>query len=548
MFLIAACAVNPLRQCPMDDDWAYAETVHHFLETGEYRLNNWLAANIGFPTIWGALFCEVAGYSFGALRVSTIALALIGLAAFRALALEHRLSRPAANLLTLAIATSPLLFKMSLTFMSDVPFFATLTVALWLYTRAMRRMNWTAWLLASIAGSLAILTRQFGVALIGGLALVWLTESDRIPRLPKYALGALFPIAAMLWQLQQGWSHPNWGSAYNLHRLKLFLGGSAVWKALPWRPLVIVEYFAWFLMPLVLVAAIAVVARREKNAVDDVRGEDEGTTESEMKSRGGSWLYCGASLIVFVGGLFYGAAVLGPSRMPFLPWNFELLKHLPKLAICATVIAVAGGTLFAPRLLRRVLCVSDRPRDVAERMLDATALCLFLFMLMFFQLGDEYLLAFLPFVAIVIGRQLETTLLRWHGTFTAVCLILLIGAAVWTREELCRSEAIWTLAEQLHAQGIPTENISEYPYGGWAWAGYYHFDDYAREVPPTAHSTFSDVFVRWVPQMRQRAEYWIVHDLQPPGGERWQTVDRLQYFSLFSRGRETFYAVRRERT
>ena len=43
LFLAAAALVNPFREAPYDDDWAFSETVKHFLETGHYRLNDWLA-------------------------------------------------------------------------------------------------------------------------------------------------------------------------------------------------------------------------------------------------------------------------------------------------------------------------------------------------------------------------------------------------------------------------------------------------------------------------------------------------------------------------
>ena len=108
LFLAAAAAVNPFREAPYDDDWAFSETVKHFLETGHYRLNDWLAPNMPFQVLWGALFCLPAGYSFTALRLSTLVLALIGLVAFRGLALEHGVERRAANLLTLCLASSPL--------------------------------------------------------------------------------------------------------------------------------------------------------------------------------------------------------------------------------------------------------------------------------------------------------------------------------------------------------------------------------------------------------------------------------------------------------
>ncbi len=225
LFLAAAAAVNPLREAPYDDDWAFGETVKHLLETGEYRLNDWLGPNMPFQAVWGALFCLPGGYSFAALRLSTIVLAVIGLVAFRGLAVEHGMSRGAANLLTLCLASSPLFFKLSLTFLSDVPFLAITLVATLLYTRALRDERWSSWLAASLAASAAIFIRQFGMALVGGMALIWFADTRRWQRLPQYLLGVLLPGAAAMWQLNQGWNHSTWAQALLLSRQRAFFGG-----------------------------------------------------------------------------------------------------------------------------------------------------------------------------------------------------------------------------------------------------------------------------------------------------------------------------------
>jgi 4-amino-4-deoxy-L-arabinose transferase-like glycosyltransferase len=535
LFASAAAAVNPLRETPIEDDWAYAETVKHFLETGQYRLNDWLSANIAFQTLWATLFCLPGGFSFAALRVSTIVLALIGLAAFRGLALEHGLSRVAANLLTLCIASSALFFKMSLTFMSDVPFVAVMTVALWLYTRAFHKSSWFAWCAASVAGAAAVLTRQFGVALLGAAGVVWLADRQRFARLPRYLMGIALPIAATFWQLDRGWNHSNWAAAHNLNRQRLYLFGTGFFKNLPWRPLVIAEYLAWFLMPLVLVVGIAVltVLRRSENPPRSAfRGSIPRLTLELL-----GWT------AVFFGGVFYGIYVIGvPGLMPFLSWNFELLYLLgTKFRILATVIAVGGGILFAFALVRRYLVADCRPLNLHLWFLDATTFFSLSLALVFFLIGDEYLLIFMPFAAIALGRVVEPVLVAWRRTVLILCFVLLAGAAIWTREGLCRNEAIWTLAERLHARGVPTGEI----FAGWEWAGYYHFDDFVRSSPPTATTTFADFFERWTAERRTKALYLIVHDPQPPAGQQWETVDRFQYFSVFSRGTETFFAVRR---
>ena len=198
-------------------------------------------------------------------------------------------------------------------------------------------------------------------------------------------------------------------------------------------------------------------------------------------------------------------------------------------------------SLFARLFVRRYLTPIARPA-LPQSILDGSTLVSFAMSLVFFVFGDKDVLVFLPFAAIAVATQLERTLVLQRWIVTALCVASLAGTAVWTREDLCRNQAVWTLAERVHASGVPTASI----YAGWEWAAYYHFEDYARSVRPQPNTTFSDFFERWVAQRRRQAEYLIVHDPRPPAGEVWRIVDRYQYLSVFSRGTETFYAVKRE--
>src|SRR5579872_1003845 len=331
LFLAAVAIVNPFREMPYDDDWAFSETVKHLLDTGQYRLNAWLAPNMPFQTVWGALFCLPGGYSFSALRVSTLVIFVIGLVAFRSLALEHDLRRGTANLLTLCLASSPLVFKLSLTYLSDVPFLATTIVSVLFYTRALRTGRWLDWMGAAVAASATIFIRQFGIAIVGGLALVWLWDRRRFARFGKYFVGALLPTLSTLWQLQQGWNQSNWAQTLLLHRQRRFFWGGDFLKGLPWRIPVLVEYMAWFLLPVALIAGIAIWrAFRSNGARAGAAGND--STESlarPSRARSSLAIELVGWLIVIVASVAYGVWVYGlPWVMPYLPWFFEIMKLL----------------------------------------------------------------------------------------------------------------------------------------------------------------------------------------------------------------------------
>jgi 4-amino-4-deoxy-L-arabinose transferase-like glycosyltransferase len=535
LFLIAVAVVNPFRECPMMDDWAYAQTVWHFVDTGEYKLHEWLSANMPFQTLWGGAFCLAFGNTFVSLRFSTIVLAVIGLISFYGLAREHRLSRESASLATFCLASSALFFWASMTFLTDIPFLATMLLAILLYTRAVRRMTWSDWIAASLAGICPILTRQFGAALVPALGLLAVFGPWTKERLGRYALGLAIPCLATAWQLDQGWFHSNWAALFNLHRQRLYVWEGGLVKNIPWRPAVVVEYAAWMLIPLVVAAAIA--------AAQEVLFRKNHATNGPHRRRS-VFLTLTGGIVCFSLATVYGWKVLGyPPLMPFLADRFDLLYNLgTAVRWTVTCFTILGAALFARSFVARYLDPAAAGVTAAEAVLDLTTLFLLAQTVVFCQIWDEYLLVYLPYAAIAVSRQIEPVLRKQAWIVAGLCTVLLAGAAVWTREELSRSQATWTLAERLHESGVPTQDI----FCDWGWTFYWHFDDYTREVPPTAFVGYSDLFGRWVLDQKAKARYRIVHEINPPSGETWSIIDRYHYFSVFSRKTETFFAIRRD--
>ena len=313
-----------------------------------------------------------------------------------------------------------------------------------------------------------------------------------------------------------------------LSRQRVFFWGSGFLKNLAWRPFVLTEYAAFLLPPLVFVAAAALVRELRGRRLRAV------TARSNL---GGTIGGVVAWTILFVASVFYASRFLAVDKlMPFLPWYFEILKLLgTKIQLCATVVAVGGGILFARLFARRYAVVANRP-TLNQAVLDASTGVSFAMALVFFVFGDKDVLIFLPFAAIAVGRQVESVLTAYRPAVAVLCLGLLAGTAIWTREDLCRNEAIWTLAERVHATGVPPGKI----FAGWEWSGYYEFPAYTREVPPVASTTFTDFFERAGWPGEAQAEFLIVHDPRPPAGEQWRTIDRFRYFSVFSRGSRRF--------
>jgi len=145
--------------------------------------------------LWSMPFLFVMGPSHFALRISTMVLSWLGLAAFYDQLRREGVSIGVAGLAACVLALNPLFFVSQGTYMTDVPALSFGLIALNGYTRAMgqRSLRW----LAPAAGFaiLGTITRQnlIAVPIVAGLLLV------RFPELrlkPIWVLSVLLPVAA----------------------------------------------------------------------------------------------------------------------------------------------------------------------------------------------------------------------------------------------------------------------------------------------------------------------------------------------------------------
>src|SRR5438094_939355 len=75
IWLAAILIVNPSGDFPILDDWAYGHAVRTLVAEHRFQLTDWTSVPLAAQLLWGALFCLPAGFSFTALRVSTLVLA-----------------------------------------------------------------------------------------------------------------------------------------------------------------------------------------------------------------------------------------------------------------------------------------------------------------------------------------------------------------------------------------------------------------------------------------------------------------------------------------
>ena len=524
-FALTILFVNPLRETAIGDDWGFALTVQRLLETGSYQLHEYAAMNMPFQVYWGAMFAHVFGYSHSSLRVSTLVLVCFGLVAFYYLTREHHVDHPQAGLLTLALMGSPLLLYHSFTFMTDVPFLMCLIIALYFYTRAIRLESYPWMVLASIAASAAILTRQFGVAVAAGVFFVWVLGSDRWGKSFFFMTGLMLPALAGFWQFGAART-PNWTARLLMYNQAVYFAhlGPLLGEIL-WRPTVILQYLALFTLPFVLLALPAWVIERKR------AGQSDGSPGLKL-----SIFVPGLLAFYILAGIIYGRFIKQlPWLLPYLAWDDTLasMDRLPRGIV--TLITSAGAVLYACMFILRYARGWTRlPRS--EQLLDLVGLFLFIQLLAFYKIGDRYLLVLLPVVLILLGRHLRGWLGRYRVAMAVALVVMLIGSAMWTRGVLAAAEATWQGAELVRATGVEPARI----YGSAEWNSYYGgaFEEWLSQIGDPKLENQLDFWRRYLPERRERAEFLVLREM--PVHQQGEVVAVVPYRDSFFREKHIY--------
>jgi hypothetical protein len=548
-FFLVVAFVNPLRQVMIQDDWSYALTVRHLLTTGEYKLHDWAAANMPVQIYWAALLTRVFGYTFPVLHCSTLVLLLVGLIALYWLLRDSGVSDVESTLLTLTVLSSPALLLLSFTFQTDVQFLGWQILALFFYTRGLTRQSHLLMALGSITASAAIGTRQFGVCLIAGLAGTWiLFERKRLHRATLYLVGVVPPLLVALWQFNFGITHATFTQKFRvaeelayLNNVPRFIGDTF------WRPTVILQYVALFLLP--LLPLLVVLAQKSQGA--------RKSAAIRRITLSGLDVWLGAAWVAyFVAGICFGYFYYLPHiLMPYLAWllpnsqtsPFGFRKHL-----VLTVLTSVFGAVLAWLLSRRYLNKQNWRRiSPAEGFVVLAGTALLGVHLVYEQFYDVYLIQFLPFAVFALAKLIPRWP-RWCQVATGgLCLSVFLISSFWARGTLAKAEASWQAAEIARSTGSAPKDIG----GDMHWSCYYGaFDEWIAQVAgPNATDRYIGsqrmhfAFFDFLNQRFDRAEYLVTSSPSKVANPHSEILRRIEYRNGWLR-RRTIYLVKRARS
>ena len=441
VFVLGWLLISPWRNVPVIDDWVYAWSVEHLLKTGELRILDFSSIYPIAQVLWGGLFASIAGFSFGILRLSTVVLAVGGCWAIYLTLRELGLDAVVSLLAALTVALQPVYFSLAFSFMTDVPFVALSSAALYLYVSALARNQPARLWWGGGVALLAFLIRPLGLALpLAAVAGLSLRRRPLLPLVTTVAAMVVLWVALphLLGRLPVADQRVGGLSAL----LEVPFKDYALWNinlpfivAFPFAPLLIASLVRPRRAITIGVVAIALLIglRLALGQLPTPLPDWQTWSLQDLATRGG---------------------LLGGDLQPSA-WSVRAVPFL-KVAGGVVVSSLAVGCVGA---WRRV--------PPAARVVVALALGhVVLFNLLWF-FNDRYYLVLAPSLAYLAAAPLAGDR---RTVWVAAPLLLLWGfiSITGTRDMLATNDVVAGLARELEASGVPPSEIDAgYSLNGW---------------------------------------------------------------------------------
>jgi len=226
----------------------------------------------------------------------------------------------------------------------------------------------------------------------------------------------------------------------------------------------------------------------------------------------------------------------------FFPFGF---KERLALTIITGGFAIGLSCLLAQRWLEsRAWRVLVRE----ERFVLLSGLALLGLQLLYVQFYDVYLIQFLPFAVVALGKTLPVWP-RWCKALTAVlCVIMLSLSSLWTGGVLSFREASWQAAEVARSAGAALQDVG----GNMTWSCYHGaFDEWIADIGgPDVAVRYSGsnrmhfAFFDFLHKRDRCAQYVLRPPVRPTSDNSWRFVTTLEYRDRWLRRRKIYLLVR----
>lgn len=532
--------VNPFGNFPLMDDWAYGLTVKHLIDTGEYRPQGVALAPILSNVLWGAFFSLPTGFSFTALRLSTLTASLIGCTGMYVLILTSATRRRYALMGGLLLASSPIYLPSSFTFDTDILFTAISIWSMVFFVRDIRHQSFIHYIFGTTLALAATLSRQ--VALCVPLAFcVTVVLKNRITLGVLIRAACPVVVCAAGYLVLRSWlllsNKTQAALDWNTHQIINTLTHVGALSTVPLSNLfVCLTYIGLLTLPLLLLRATELLSYQNLRHLATVSTVALILLVAGASARLGytgptphnrpllmpmliGWLRPhGIGLIVNVpgGGLLINdppsqfaphVGGLEPGATPFLTGSWILITIVGSIAALLLIVRVCVKLPDSIRSMR------ESPTDCADSAFVYLLFCGVIYLLPFIFIGDLYDPYLIPAEAMftaALAAIPETSSVAPRPNsarfrFAAAVLVVVVGffSIAGTHDFMALNRVHWrALQDLVHVDHISPADIN----GGRPFNGLTSYDPHRREIWDPWNPTQSRLWSMWA---RDRSLYIV---------------------------------------
>ncbi|MEI6019740.1 MAG: glycosyltransferase family 39 protein [Bacteroidota bacterium] len=250
------CIIQPIGDFPLNDDWAFASNIRHYLKTSQIQLSFWQ----GFPGIpqfiFGTLFCKLFGFSFNVLRLLSILHLLLSAVILNGILRKLLIDAAKRGTIVLLFLCNPLSIYLANSFQSDVYPMPFVLLSIYIALEYLKSAQLKHLLSLSLFSCLATLNRQSALVLPLVFALFAFIQSHTNTRKVLFILPLIINVLALI--LFQEWCSnsnqylPNYSSSYTNAIYRLTLLNTSTFKNLAYYSTNACLGLGLFLLPLSL--------------------------------------------------------------------------------------------------------------------------------------------------------------------------------------------------------------------------------------------------------------------------------------------------------
>ncbi|OGC57518.1 hypothetical protein A3D81_01025 [Candidatus Curtissbacteria bacterium RIFCSPHIGHO2_02_FULL_40_17] len=205
VFFVVLTIMLPFKDQLFSEDFAYAQSVRHFINTGDLKISERVVPTSITHIIWGTVVTKFLGLSLANLHFSVVLLLPFLLFALYKLFSLIGCNKEKSFIFTIFFFSIPWILQLSYTFTTDIPFLILEVFAILFYIQGFKENKTTSLLIGSIFASLAFLTRQLGILLaFAAFVTVILSSNSKNQKIKNALLSLGIPLLTLflyLWWL-----------------------------------------------------------------------------------------------------------------------------------------------------------------------------------------------------------------------------------------------------------------------------------------------------------------------------------------------------------